>query len=195
MNIPTAKSIRLSIASLALGCLSIAGLACGDGAFSAKSEAESPEPSKTEITAQKPANQKNNAAAPSPQKASPQTKTVQATRKKAIPPTRATSSVEKASVKKNPVPVKPKLEAIMPKTIEPPPDTIESQKAQMADEIYATIRVSMEIAVEQRKEFLAAGKSPTDGEVQKLETTIRNARNLLIEHGENVDDVVPPLPR
>ncbi|MFQ5501659.1 MAG: hypothetical protein ACE5EQ_05085 [Phycisphaerae bacterium] len=181
------------MAGLVFGCLSIAGLACGDGAFSTKSEAKSDEPSKTESTAKKPAEQQN-VTARSPQQASPPIKTAQATPKNPAPPTRATPTVEKASVKKSLPRPKPKLEAIMPKTIQPPPDSIESQKAQMADEIYATIRVSMEIAIEQRKEFLSAGKSPTDGEIQRLETTIRNARRLLIEHGENVDEVVPPLP-
>lgn len=197
MSTASTKPFRLSLTGLALGGLIITGYACSGSLMSSKGDSQSAEPSKAERTAQKPADQMNKATQPS--KPAPQaTRTVQAAPKSPPRVTQAANktppTVEKTSVKQQPSTIKVQPKAILPKASQEPVESIETLKSQMTDDIYATIRVSMEIAIEQRKEFLAAGKKPTDPEIQQLEKVIRNARGYLIGHGEEVDDVVPPLP-
>ncbi|MCZ6816582.1 MAG: hypothetical protein O7F76_07745 [Planctomycetota bacterium] len=61
------------------------------------------------------------------------------------------------------------------------------------DMIYGQIRLRMEIAIEKRRELLSSGAGRIDPEVQAFETQITKARVYLIENGEIVGEVEPPL--
>jgi hypothetical protein len=69
----------------------------------------------------------------------------------------------------------------------------EEAAAQLTDMIYAQIRIRMEEAIAKRAELLKAGKPRWDPEVRKEEEIIKNARARLIENGEIVAPVQPPL--
>lgn len=68
-----------------------------------------------------------------------------------------------------------------------------ARKAMAENMIYATIRIKMEDMIEKRAELLKSGHHPTDVEVRQLEGSIMRARELLMEAGEIVEDVVPPI--
>jgi hypothetical protein len=61
-------------------------------------------------------------------------------------------------------------------------------------EIYAEIRRRMDAAVAERIEMLKAGKPVDDPQIRQREEVIRRARKLLMERGENLEPVDPPLP-
>jgi len=65
---------------------------------------------------------------------------------------------------------------------------------EMTNQIYAEIRRRLDEAVAQRADLLKQGKPASDPEVQHKEGIIRKARSLLMERGENVEPIVPPLP-
>lgn len=67
------------------------------------------------------------------------------------------------------------------------------RKAMAENMIYATIRIKMEDMIEQRSALLKSGRHPTDVEVRQLEGSIMRARELLMEAGEMVEDIVPPI--
>lgn len=67
------------------------------------------------------------------------------------------------------------------------------RKSMAENMIYATIRIKMEDMIEQRADLLKSGRHPTDVEVRQLEGSIMRARELLMEAGEIVEDVVPPI--
>ncbi|MFO0973447.1 MAG: hypothetical protein U1A27_08430 [Phycisphaerae bacterium] len=75
----------------------------------------------------------------------------------------------------------------------PPAISQEALRAQKTAEIYTLIRERMNESVAERAKLLKAGKTPADIEVAKHETVIRNARKLLMQIGESLDPVVPPL--
>lgn len=62
------------------------------------------------------------------------------------------------------------------------------------NQIYGLIREKMNEAVTKRAALLKAGKAANDPEVVHEEGIIRKARSLLMERGENVEPLVPPLP-
>jgi len=59
--------------------------------------------------------------------------------------------------------------------------------------IYAMIRVKMEEALLKRADLLERGREPYDPAVRQLEGSIMKARDLLIEAGELVEDIEPPI--
>lgn len=69
----------------------------------------------------------------------------------------------------------------------------ESLKAQKTAEIYTLIRQRMNEAIEARAKLMKEGRLATDPECMKHERIIRNARSLLIEQGENLGPVQPPM--
>lgn len=69
----------------------------------------------------------------------------------------------------------------------------EKARAQAEDMIYANIRVKMEEMIAQRAQMLKSGKSPSDVEIRKLESSILKARDLLTQAGEVVGDIQPPI--
>lgn len=71
---------------------------------------------------------------------------------------------------------------------------LEARREQKTLEIYAEIRKRMDAAIAARAELLAQGTPATDPRIVQHETVIRKARDLLMERGENLDPVVPPLP-
>jgi hypothetical protein len=75
----------------------------------------------------------------------------------------------------------------------PTPEDVQRQRERLMAEIYTNIRERMDQALDARAELLRAGRPQTDPEVQNYERVIHRARNLLIEIGENVDPVEPPL--
>ena len=84
-----------------------------------------------------------------------------------------------------------------PTAISPPqqPAAVNAPKAEeMTNQIYAEIRKRLDEAVAQRADMLKQGKPANDPEVQHREGIIRKARTLLMERGENVEPIVPPLP-
>lgn len=72
-------------------------------------------------------------------------------------------------------------------------EKMEERKKNAEDMIYATIRIRMEEMIEQRAQLLKNGKSPSDPEVRQLEGSIMRARTLLIENGEMVGEINPPI--
>lgn len=79
----------------------------------------------------------------------------------------------------------------------PPPATEaqkEQKRAEATNQVYAMIRERMQEAVQKRSALLKAGRPQNDEEVLNHEKIIRNARALLMEIGENLPPVDPPLP-
>lgn len=68
-----------------------------------------------------------------------------------------------------------------------------SRRAEAENMIYAQIRIKMEEMIEQRARLLREGKNPSDVEVRQLEGSIMKARELLVENGEIVEEVDPPI--
>jgi hypothetical protein len=75
----------------------------------------------------------------------------------------------------------------------PTPGSPEAARAQYEDVIYATIRVKMEEMVAERARLLKTGRPANDWEVQQLERSILRARQLLVENGEIVGEIEPPI--
>ena len=98
-----------------------------------------------------------------------------------------TSTVQKATTE---TPAKP--QATTP-TAGTPAASDAEKKAQIEDLIYAEMRVKMESMITQRAQLLKSGKTSSDPEVQKLETSILRARKLLTDAGEVVGDINPPI--
>ncbi|GJQ26344.1 MAG: hypothetical protein HBSAPP02_13760 [Phycisphaerae bacterium] len=71
--------------------------------------------------------------------------------------------------------------------------TDEEKREQAANMIYAQIRLRMEEFISERKKLLSEGKTRDDARVQQLEGSILKARELLMEAGEMVEDVDPPI--
>ncbi|MBK8271176.1 MAG: hypothetical protein IPK83_23820 [Planctomycetes bacterium] len=69
----------------------------------------------------------------------------------------------------------------------------EDQRQAVMDAVYANIRLQMEQAITERKQLLDAGTAPSDERVRALEGKIMKARELLVDNGESVDDVDPPI--
>ena len=80
-----------------------------------------------------------------------------------------------------------------PPASETPEQELEKKRGQAEDMIYATIRVKMEEAIAERSKLLKEGRPPADERVRQLEGTIMRARSLLVENGEIVADVEPPI--
>ncbi len=68
-----------------------------------------------------------------------------------------------------------------------------ARREQAENMIYATIRIRMEEMIAQRAKLLNEGRDPADVEVRRLEGSIMKARDLLMENGEVVEDVEPPI--
>ncbi len=73
-----------------------------------------------------------------------------------------------------------------------PPATIVNEQQAM-DLLYATMRIRMEEAIEERAALLKGGTEPSDPQVRRLEGVIMRARELLTEAGEVVGPVEPPI--
>lgn len=71
--------------------------------------------------------------------------------------------------------------------------TDEEKREQAANMIYAQIRLRMEEFITERKKLLGEGKTRDDARVQQLEGSILKARELLMEAGEMVEEVDPPI--
>ncbi|MFQ5429973.1 MAG: hypothetical protein ACE5E1_06650 [Phycisphaerae bacterium] len=134
--------------------------------------------------------------------------TAQAPKPKPAPTARAPKLAEKPVTLEKPAAVEktapaPKVSVKVVKakpanapSLKPTPASVNpkvSERQAKTDLIYATIRVRMEEMIEQRKELLASGTPPSDERVRKLEGSIMRARGLLIENGETVEDVDPPI--
>lgn len=109
----------------------------------------------------------------------------------AASPTAASSST--AAAPASAAPAQPaatsEWEAQAPLTI----DDEASRRALAEDMIYATIRIKMEDMIERRAALLKAGTNSSDAELRDLERSILRARGLLIEAGEIVEDLEPPI--
>lgn len=71
--------------------------------------------------------------------------------------------------------------------------TDDEKREQAANMIYAQIRLRMEEFITERKKLLSEGKTRDDARVQQLEGSILKARELLMEAGEMVEEVDPPI--
>lgn len=71
--------------------------------------------------------------------------------------------------------------------------SIEARRAEAESRIYAVIRVKMEEMIEERAGLLKQGVPPSDPKIRDLEGSIMKARELLIEAGEVVEEVNPPI--
>ncbi len=72
-------------------------------------------------------------------------------------------------------------------------DDVDQRRQHYANVIYATIRIRMEEAIQRRATLLDQGTNSTDPKVRNLENQIQKARQLLMENGETVDPVYPPI--
>jgi len=70
---------------------------------------------------------------------------------------------------------------------------VDERKQDLADFIYAQIRVRMEEALTRRADLLKNGTPQSDPAVADLERQILRARSLLSERGEILEDVTPPI--
>ncbi len=123
--------------------------------------------------------------------------------KSASPPVRMRKAAPPVVKKAQQPPVPPPVA----KNTQPPPVVKKAQQPAAApksggednlrqettDAIYAAIRVRMEQAILKRKALLDAGRDPSDVEVRSLEGQITKARGYLVEAGEEVEDVDPPI--
>lgn len=82
----------------------------------------------------------------------------------------------------------------IPLTTSTSPADRAAQEQQITDIIYVEIRRRLDLAIGERAALLKAGKPADDPEVVNRENIIRKARSLLMERGENVEPVTPPLP-
>ena len=73
------------------------------------------------------------------------------------------------------------------------PQSVEDRRAETEHLIYAVIRVKMEEMIAQRADLLKQGVSASDPKIRDLEGSIMKARELLIENGEVVEEVDPPI--
>lgn len=97
---------------------------------------------------------------------------------------------EASAAKNTPVPVVKKAQQPAPA---PNRSSVEDRRQATTDALYAQIRVEMEKAILQRKALLDGGRAPSDVEIRNLEGKILKARSLLMEVGEEVEDVDPPI--
>ncbi len=72
-------------------------------------------------------------------------------------------------------------------------ENMDDRKKRAEDMIYTTIRIRMEEMIEQRAQLLKDGKKPSDPEIRQLEGSIMRARDLLVENGEIVGKINPPI--
>ncbi len=98
--------------------------------------------------------------------------------------------VQASAIKKTAPPVVKKAQQ---PAAEPKSSSKEELRRATTDSIYAAIRVAMEKALLKRKALLDAGREPSDVEVRSLEGQIMKARGYLIEAGEDLEDVDPPI--
>ena len=108
-------------------------------------------------------------------------------------PANETESAQPIKVVHSPEPTPTAATETTPARQPSPEEAKEAERQEKEDLIYATIRVKMEEMIQQRKDLFAAGKPPHDEEIRRLEGSIMRARDLLIEHGEEVEDVDPPI--
>ncbi len=174
-------------------CLSVALVGCG------QSEEKVADKGGASKTAAKPAdNTKTPVAQPiqrvqkKPAGAKPAARSVTAQQ-----PARK-APIQISAVKKTPPPVTKKTPPPVVKKTQQPvaapkSSSQEDLRRETTDAIYAAIRVRMEQAILKRKELLDGGRDPSDVEIRSLEGQIMKARGFLIEAGEEVEDVSPPL--
>ncbi len=115
------------------------------------------------------------------------------TTRPAAPPDRAEALASPVPALPRPATTQPVRTAESPPPSAPAPEDVQRQRERLMTEIYTNIRERMDQALDARAELLRAGRPQTDPEVQNYERVIRRARNLLIEIGENVTPVDPPL--
>lgn len=109
----------------------------------------------------------------------------------AVSRTPATPDAGNVTTPAAPAPVVAKPAAQAPsKPTEPLPVT---GRTDAEDLVYGLIRVKMEEAVEERSALLAAGTKASDTKVRELEGLIMKARDLLLERGEILENVDPPI--
>jgi hypothetical protein len=70
---------------------------------------------------------------------------------------------------------------------------VQVQRETLTNDIYAEIRRRMEEALAARAALLDAGRPADDPEILKHEGVIRRARHFLMDRGENLPPVEPPL--
>jgi len=78
-------------------------------------------------------------------------------------------------------------------SLAPSEEELARRREQASDLVYALIRVRMEEAIIHRKELLEAGRPRSDVKVRRLEGVIMNARQYLVNDGEVVEAVDPPI--
>lgn len=104
------------------------------------------------------------------------------------PPINPSASGANTSTADNPTPVEPTVSDRPPST----PLSVNSRE-DAEDLVYGLIRIRMEEAVVKRQNFIDAGRPLSAVEIRNLEGMIMKARSLLLEHGEYVEDVTPPI--
>jgi hypothetical protein len=72
---------------------------------------------------------------------------------------------------------------------------VEQRRAELEKTVYATTRAKMNEWVRERARLLKDGKSPSDPQVRELEASILEARRTLLEKGEAVSEIEPPIPQ
>ncbi len=72
-------------------------------------------------------------------------------------------------------------------------DSAAPQKAQAEGMIYATVRAKMEELIAERAAMIQAGRSPSDPTVRQFDEAILRARDMLVQRGEQVPEIIPPI--
>lgn len=67
------------------------------------------------------------------------------------------------------------------------------QKAETEEIVYATVRAKMEEMIAERAAMLQAGRPPNDPTIRQFENAIINARDMLIQRGEKLPEIIPPI--
>ena len=191
MSVPTMRSFKGLFTGALAACLSVVLVGCADSGKKVD-DGSNKDASKTAV---KPADKTKTAKVRPFERVSktpaddkqPAAKSVKVERPAAEkPPVRA------SAVKRTPPPVVKTAQQPSPAPAPEGGDQGELRR-DTTDAIYAAIRVRMEQAILKRKELLDAGRAPSDVEIRGLEGQITKARGYLIEAGEEVEDVDPPL--
>jgi len=170
-------ALACCVSAVMVGCAGESGDKVADNsnkAGSTKASKPADSTSMAKITRAQPAPKKAVAKQPAPRQPVAQKK----------------APVQATAVKKAPAPVVKKAQQADPQPRNGGQDQL---RRDTTDAIYAAIRVRMEQAILNRKELLDGGRDASDVEIQDLESQIIKARGYLIEAGEEVEDVNPPL--
>ncbi len=184
-----AKHIRIPMAAVVAALFAVGVVGCSENEEKSAQTSQKPQMAAQSVKA-KPQSAQTQQPADKPAVKAAKNDNSPITVKKQTPKVKQTANGKPGNAN---VTAKPQTEK-MPET---PQDnnqqSIEERRAETENLIYAVIRVKMEEMIEERATLLKQGVSPSDPKIRDLEGSIMKARELLIENGEVVEEIDPPI--